>query len=559
MTSPTKTRPFRKVFCVGLDGATFDVIDPLIAKGKLPALEKLLASGTRARLASTVPPLSAPAWVSFMTGTNPGRHGVFHFRAMDEGTLGSSLVGSWAYRGRTIFDYASRAGLDVLAFRVPMTYPPWPLQGVMVAGFPTPDPRTNYSSPTEVAERIGPLVKLSPFKAMMANLDAQIENIDFYLERSTKALVELAAERDADLFCYVNSATDWIAHKFWRYSDPRAPGYEPHASDNGTLLESFYEKVDASLGALLDEAADDALVIVLSDHGTGPRTVNRFNTNAWLEELGLWERSPRNMSGSALKTEVIQWVKKNVPGKTSLKPWLWQKFPPLRSALRSSAQGLRDYGGAMNSARSRTYRMSLHDHVEGVNVNLVGREPDGIVEAGDFESTREQVIEAARSMTDPATGRRLFHAVHKREELYEGAHAHLAPDVVLILDPEEHEFGTGSGKKGVFSRVPSSHLGHSSATHRPDGILAMAGPGVRTGELEGIQLIDVPATILWALGLEVPDEMDGRVLTEAFWSELAESFPIRHGAAATQESESSAFTAEEEEQMTAHLRDLGYL
>jgi predicted AlkP superfamily phosphohydrolase/phosphomutase len=162
-------------------------------------------------------------------------------------------------------------------------------------------------------------------------------------------------------------------------------------------------------------------------------------------------------------------------------------------------------------------------------------------------------------MTDPATGRRLFHAVHKREELYQGAHAHLAPDVVLILDPEEHEFGTGSGKKGVFSRVPASHLGHSSATHRPDGILAMAGPGVRTGELEGIQLIDVPATILWALGLEVPDEMDGRVLTEAFWSELAESFPIRHGAAATQESESSAFTAEEEEQMTAHLRDLGYL
>jgi predicted AlkP superfamily phosphohydrolase/phosphomutase len=559
MTSPAKARPFRKVFCVGLDGATFDVIDPLIAKGKLPALEKLLASGTRARLASTVPPLSAPAWVSFMTGTNPGRHGVFHFRAMDEGTLGSSLVGSWAYRGRTIFDYASRAGLDVLAFRVPMTYPPWPLQGVMVAGFPTPDPRTNYSSPAEVAERIGPLVKLSPFKAMMANLDAQIENIDYYLERSTKALVELAAERDADLFCYVNSATDWIAHKFWRYSDPRAPGYEPRATDNGTLLESFYEKVDASLGALLDEAADDALVIVLSDHGTGPRTVNRFNTNAWLEELGLWERSPRNMSGSALKTEVIQWVKKNVPGKTSLKPWLWQKFPPLRSALRSSAQGLRDYGGAMNSARSRTYRMSLHDHVEGVNVNLVGREPDGIVEAGDFESTRELVIEAARSMTDPATGRRLFHAVHKREELYEGAHAHLAPDVVLILDPEEHEFGTGSGKKGVFSRVPASHLGHSSATHRPDGILAMAGPGVRTGELEGIQLIDVPATIMWALGLEVPDEMDGRVLTEAFWSELAESFPVRHGAAATQESESSAFTAEEEEQMTAHLRDLGYL
>jgi predicted AlkP superfamily phosphohydrolase/phosphomutase len=558
MTPQVGGRPFRKVFCVGLDGATFDVIDPLIARGRLPTLERLLASGTRARLASTVPPLSAPAWVSFMTGANPGRHGVFHFRAMEEGTLGASLVGSWAYRGRTIFDYASRAGLEVTAFRVPMTYPPWPVQGVMVAGFPTPDPRFNYSIPAEVGERIGPLVKLSPVKALMANLDAQVENIDYYLKRSTEALVDLVTERDADLFCYVNSATDWIAHKFWRYSDPAAPGYEPYAVEDGTLLESFYEKCDASLGALLAAASDDALVIVLSDHGTGRRTERRFNTNAWLEERGLWSRSPRSLNGSSLKSEVVQWVKKSVPGKTSLKPWLWDKFPQLRSALRGSAQGLRDYGGVMDCARSKAYRMNLHDHVEGVNVNLIGREPNGIVEPGDYELIREQVIEAARATTDPVTGRRVFKGVYKQEELYDGDYAHLAPDVVLILDPE-YEFGTGSGKKGVFSHVPADKLGHSSATHRPDGILALAGPNVQSGELEGIELIDVPATIMWALGLQVPNEMDGRVLTEAFYPDLVEAFPVRQGDSATRESNGSAFTPEEEEQMAAHLHELGYL
>lgn len=138
--------------------------------------------------------------------------------------------------------------------------------------------------------------------------------------------------------------------------------------------------------------------------------------------------------------------------------------------------------------------MSLHHHVEGVNVNLIGREPSGIVEPGGFESTREQVIEAARSLTEPGTGHKVFEGVYKREEIYEGDHAHLAPDVVLILDPEQ-EFGTGSGKKGISPECP-----------RP----ALVTQSQPTGR---------------ALGLEVPREMDGRVLTHAFSPELVEAFP----------------------------------
>src|SRR5918911_5639420 len=156
------SRPFDKVICIGLDGATFDVIDPLVRRGRLPTLSGLLSAGTRAELRSTVPALSAPAWVSFMTGMNPGRHGVFHFRTMTRGALGSDLVGSWMYRGRKIFDEASRGGLRVSAFRVPMTYPPWPVNGVMVSGFPTPDPQTNFTYPETLGPRIGPLLRLTP-------------------------------------------------------------------------------------------------------------------------------------------------------------------------------------------------------------------------------------------------------------------------------------------------------------------------------------------------------------------------------------------------------------
>jgi predicted AlkP superfamily phosphohydrolase/phosphomutase len=555
-TSPA-ARPFEKVVCVGLDGATFDVIDPMIEKGRLPHLAKLLSAGVKERLWSTVPPLSAPAWVSFMTGLNPGRHGVFHFRAMERGALGAGLVGSWAYRGRTIFDYACRAGLNVLAFRVPMTYPAWPVNGVMVSGFPTPDPRVTYSEPPEVGERIGPLMKLGAGGAVVAGVDAQIENFNFHQERSTQAVVELLASHQPDLFCYVNSVTDWMAHKFWRYSDPSAPGYEPHPTSNGTLIEHFYEQADRALGEILDVADERALTIVLSDHGMGRRSLRRFNTNAWLEELGLLVRPTRGGAVARL-LPVLESARGALPNKTGLKQWVWKKVPPLRTVLRKSAGALPGYGGPIDWEQTQAYRVAVHDLVQGINVNLEGREPHGRVRAADFEAIRQRILDAAAGLVDPDTGARILEGAYRREDLYSGEFAELAPDIVLVLNAE-YEFGPGTARRSL-SRVSASRVRRSSANHRPDGILAMAGPGIKEGSRLGRAcLIDVPATILWALGLEVPEEMDGRVLTEAFDDELAARHPVRRGSVTNQHASDGVYSRDEERQLAAHLRDLGYL
>jgi predicted AlkP superfamily phosphohydrolase/phosphomutase len=549
VTAAERAAPFRKVVCIGLDGATFDVIDPLVAQGRLPTLAKLLNNGARAQLASVVPPLSAPAWVSFMTGANPGRHGVFHFRAMEEGKLGAGLVGSWSYRGRTIFDLASRAGLRVAAFRVPLTYPPWPLNGVMVSGFPTPDPLRTYSEPPDVGARVGPLLKLGGMRSMVADFADQVENFDFYLDRSTEALVELMGG-DFDLFCYVNSITDWIAHKFWKYSDPTAPGYEERSLQDASPLEYFYERVDTSLGALLEAAPQDALIVVLSDHGTGPRSARRFNTNAWLSDEGLLVRA-EGQRARRLASKGLEWAKDVVPKKY----WLWRHSPEV---LRRSAGALRAYGGAIEWGASKTYGVRVDHHVDGVNVNLAGREPHGSVPERDYEAVRDEVIAKARALADPKTGARVLEGVYRREELYEGEHAQLAPDVVLVADPA-YEFGIGA-ERNVFSTVSEARLGRSSATHRPDGILCLAGAGVRSGtDLGRAHLIDVPATLLWSLGLDVPESFDGRVLTDAFEEELARSHPVTRAQGGHDDGDVGAYSPEEEEQLAAHLQDLGYM
>ena len=541
--------PFSKVFCVGLDGATFDVIDPMVQEGRLPTLAKLLAQGVRGNLASTVPPLSAPAWVSFMTGSNPGRHGIFHFRTMHEGKLGEGLVGTWMFRGRTIFDLASRAGLKILAFRVPITYPPWPLNGTMVSGFPTPDPRSTYSEPQEAGKSIGPLLKLSPMRSMMSDVDAQIENFDYYIDQSTKAIVDLI-DTDVDLFCYVNSITDWVAHKFWRHSDPQAPDFEPHTVRGTTPLQYFYERTDDSLGTILQKAPDDALVIVISDHGTGPRSIKRFNTNAWLADTGFLKRAGGHR-GRTFASGALEWAKEKAPKKY----WLWQHSPKL---VRRGAGALRSYGGAIEWTASRAYTVKLDHHVEGVNVNLAGREAHGCVPGSDYESVRDQILQAAHAATDPVSGASVFEGAYRREDLYNGPSADFAPDVVFILN-RDYEFGIAAEQQ-VFTETSPSRLGRSSATHRPEGILTMAGPGVRQGlEIDGASLIDIPATIMWALGLEVPREMDGRVLTEAFEENLVTTSPVRRSATQLEENETGAYTEEEEKQMATHLEDLGYL
>ncbi len=543
-------QPFPNVICVGLDGATFDVIDPMVKDGRLPTLARILSDGTRAHLRSTVPPLSAPAWVTFMTGTNPGAHGIFHFRTMERGVLGPDLVGSWSYRGKTIFDYASRAGRRVVAARVPMTYPPWDIKGLMVSGFPTPDPRTNFSWPEEVGRAMPSLFRLSPVGSMVAGTRAQIDNLDHYLERSTTWLAQTLSEGPPDLFCYVNSVTDWAAHQFWRFSDPAAPGYERFDVEGGSPLEHLYEGADAQLGALLEVSPPGALVVVLSDHGTGQRAARRFHPNAWLRELGLAVEAEvpaarRNAS------RAVEWAAHAVPKKY----WLWRHAP---RTVRSTVSRMRDASASVDLGRSQAYAMLVDHHVAGVNVNLAGREPSGIVPPERAEELRGRVIAAASDLVDRDTGARVIRAAHRREDLFAGAYVDGAPDVVLELD-EAFEVGHDGGGGVVLGGAPA-RPGRSSATHRPHGILAMAGPGVRRGhDLGEADLLDVPETLLWALGVEVPEAMEGSVLADAFEDEVVAAHPVRRSASETRVAEARVYTPQEEEQMTAHLEELGYL
>src|SRR4029453_14116658 len=127
-----------RLLVIGLDGATFDLVAPWAAAGELPALARLMAAGSGGARRSTLPPATFPAWTSLVTGVNPGRHGVLDFVERVPGTFRVRFVNGSGRRTPALWTRLSGAGRRVAVLSVPATYPPEPVNGVMVSGFDSP-------------------------------------------------------------------------------------------------------------------------------------------------------------------------------------------------------------------------------------------------------------------------------------------------------------------------------------------------------------------------------------------------------------------------------------
>jgi len=203
---------------------------------------------------------------------------------------------------------------------------------------------------------------------------------------------------------------------------------------------------------------------------------------------------------------------------------------------------------SVNWARTRAYT-SIRSTGEGVSVNLIGREPQGVVSGEEFDRVLEEVERALRSFTDPATGQKPIARVARREEAFTGRHLEHAPD--LLLEPTPGYSLTHA--KGVLEDAD-----WMSGDHRVAGVIAARGPRVRTEAFaESPSLVDLAPTVLAALDVPASAKHDGQVLSSVVGEEAA----VRSGAepvAAATGVEAGPDEAEAAE-MEEHLRGLGYL
>ncbi|MEW6220972.1 MAG: alkaline phosphatase family protein [Thermodesulfobacteriota bacterium] len=544
-----------RVIVLGLDGGTFALLDPWMADGTLPHLARLAATGSRGPLRSTVPPVTGPAWVSFMTGKGPGRHGVYDFVRPTPAGTGVGVVSHASIRSETLFTILARHGRKVSSVNVPLTYPLPPVAGCAIAGMLTPNTATDIMFPPDLGEQLAAAnidyvrdVGWERFEHRQAELVARLRHC---VDERVKACRFLMGRYPADLFLAVFTSTDRIQHSLWHLLTA-APANRRQERVKAGLI-GCYQAIDAFIGEVAAGLDAGTSLVILSDHGFGP-LAGKISLNTILAEAGLLVFHPERLAALRRQRGAKAGLHALIRRLDAFD--LWGRIMPrlVKRPRRLSNYAFLD---CVDWSRTRAYAVSNSE--QGIYINLRGRQAQGIVEPGaDYEAVREEVATLLAQLTGP-DGRRLATTLLRREEIYAGPFLDEAPDLVVAFQDGEYVADVQPRPE----RFPVRLWQHGSGTHRMDGILMLAGSPIQAGgRLTGAAITDVAPTILHLLDLPCPDDMDGRIITEALTPAFRTAHPPRSEAATGGQGGTGgrpAYTAADKADLEQRLEELGYL
>jgi predicted AlkP superfamily phosphohydrolase/phosphomutase len=532
-----------KTVVIGLDGAAWHLIDPMIDAGIMPHLGALKSAGASGALTSTVPTYTPPAWTSSVTGVGPGKHGIYGFIEGHVQFEKPRLTHSGMIKATTLWEMANAQGARTGIYNLPLTYPPQQLDGWMVAGMLTPgygEKQTGFAYPKTIEPRI---LDWAPDYVLDVNANYELDWKDDDLAR--RALHSIHQRRDVlrglletdpvDLLFTVMETPDRLQHVYYRYLDPSDKLYD--SAEGRRLRPAVWEcfaALDEIVG-LLNDYAGDGGVIVCSDHGFTAWEVS-VHLNALLEHWGYLKLKPQAKAmQTSLARKMVSVAKRVLPRK-----------------LARDAKG--KTFGAIDWSQTRAFASPIPQ--QGIFVNLEGRERLGIVPPSELEDLKAEL--AARFMGldgpdgDPATDR-----VHKSEEVFGQDPAPGAPDVLPVLRDHRFELDDELFHKRPFTDVSGMPRG----VHHPEGIIVVKGAGVRAGDHLRASVLDITPTLLYMAGLGVPEGLEGGVVTEAFEDAALVKRPISMTSPLSSggRDETSPYSDEEEADIEEALRGLGYL
>ncbi len=548
-----------KVIVIGLDSATLDIILPMVKEGKLPNMASLMEGGSWGNLLSTTPPVTPPAWVSFMTGKNPGKHGVFDFYVPPTYGYIRPILNSKYIKAKTIWRILTDLKYRVGVINLPMTHPPEKVNGFMIPGVQYSFDGKAFSHPPELMEEIQS--KFGEYRVLYGNMESLYTNdLDEFLgewrqifEMRRKTILYLMDNKEWDVFMPVFYSVDVMQHHFWKFFDPKHPLHNKAlAGKYGGIIPEFYEMVDSVIGEVL-ERAPGATVVLLSDHGAGSEEEG-FSVNNWLASEGFLSF---RKSFSPLRK--FRWPHVVYKALRRLKfPGIGWTVPMAKLKTLGAAVDPRE---GLNVAAfinwDKTVAYGGNHTEQGIYINLKGREPGGIVEKGtEYEELRTKIMDRLREVIDPSTGKRLEVDICRKEDVYHGPCIDDAPDIFVFMKDGKCLMQKEIYHKGFFHRAFKS-----SGTHRPEGMFIVKGKGVKQGNrVEGASIIDIAPTLLYMMGLAIPDDMDGHVIESAFKSEYLKEHKSASGPSADLEVSrgEGVLDGEESEKVKKALRDLGY-
>ncbi len=555
-----------RVLVIGLDGATFDLIKPWSEQGYLPTLTKLLNEGAHGSLESTIPPMTGPAWTSFATGVNPGKHRLYDWIAREDGAYRFLPMTAADCRAPTLYSLLGEMNRRVCVLNVPMTYPPMPVNGVQVSGLPAPSTKVPITYPDNLLDEINAavgeyLLYPDPGQAYSdSGVDSFLQRLYVTTDVRVQTLDYLRSREDWDFTMVVFNGTDTVSHAMWKFMDETHPLYDPRKADKyGNAIRDYYQYVDTKMARMVDQLDEDTTLVVMSDHGFGP--FHKFiHVNNWLMQQGYMQTksgaksqmkrrmfnagfSPMNVYDNMMRFGLGAMKKEVVRGQgmgQDLMKTLFLSFDDI------------------DWRRTRAYSLG---NVGQIYLNVVGREPFGCVRPGEeYDQLRDEIIARLRELRDPANGALVVETIYKREDIYSGDYLENAPDIVFLPRNLEY-FGFGEYEFGSHQIIEPMKRG-ISGTHRMNGIFMAYGAAIRGGtEVKDANLVDLAPTIMHLMGESVPEHMDGRVLTEAIvegdreiakqqWNQSRDSGAVNGGA---------AMSDADRKALAERLRSLGYV
>lgn len=506
---------------LGLDGATLDLVGPWVADGTLPNLARLMRAGAWGRLASTVPPGTFPSWTSFMTGVNPGRHGIFDFSQRQRGAYRVHFVNATHRKAPTVWRLLSDAGRRVSVLGLPGTYPPESVNGYMVSGFDTPvtmRAEASFVTPPAFAselDRLGgfPFADFQEFHIGPSWHAQAIPSLLAGIEKKARLAETLLTREPWDCLMLLLGESDTVAHHFWAFHDPQSPRFDAErAAALANPIRTVYAVLDELVGRLTARVPA-AHVMVVSDHGFGGAGDTAVYLNRWLAEQGwlVWSahrgvgKLARSARAAAVRAIPEQWQARCF------------RFAGGRLASRLES-GVRFGGIDWRETQAFSEELNLYPSIW---LNVQGREMYGTVAADRYRPLCEEIKARLLEWRDPLHQARVVRRVWHREEVYWGPYVDLAPDLVLELaTPGGYSYVClpSGGDGPPIERLPpealkGGKLRGMSGSHRPDGVFVLAGRGIASGQITGASIVDMAPTILSLCGMSAPSNWDGRVLS----------------------------------------------
>lgn len=527
-----------RTFLIGLDGATYTILDGLVAEGVIPNLARLYQGGARSELTSTPVPITPQAWTTLATGRNAGQHGFHDFVRFKPGPHGLFLHinNSRDIHCEPIWHYASRCGLRATVLNWIGLAPPRPLNGHSMPGFTSGRHLRRSSWPADLFER---LAQVPGLDANLLGMDLAIERqalqamppeqwvpwIEHHIRRERvwfRVFEHLATSEPSDLTALVVDGVDKVQHLAYRFLDPSLAPRSPNPWERQVLeaCRRYFSQVDALLGRVLELAGDSARVLIASDHGFAAST-EVFYVNRWLHEQG--------------------WLR-------------WKVEAPPDTQQAQYSQRLGEDANAIDVAASRAY--TLAPSTNGIHINVPPHE---------YERFRDELIRRLLAITAPDGGR-VVTAARRREQCLSGPLLERVPDVLLTL--RDHGFVSVLNAERWLVQRPAP-LG----THHPQGVLLGIGPGIRRGvRLACRNILDVAPLLAYSLGLEVPAEYEGQVPQDFFEPAWLAEHPVQRADARVEPGGAGPIAGEEaaggcgdelddEERaiLLDRLRSLGYM